>query len=138
MGNNLKTTEAIREDIDSNFTKYYKAFSSFIKEPGIIRDKCFEAIGDPELLSHFIFANDYLKVPPAVSFVAYYGEDIPPFIKGQDDYLKKGLGAFWGYVFRYILLYDNAESTWVVPMNNKNIKTASIFTGGKRGVKVVK
>jgi len=133
-----KSTSEIRQSLEANFTRYYKAFSGFLKTPGTIRDRCFDAIADPALLSHLIFANDYLKIPPVVSFVAYYGDEIPEFVKGQDDYLKKGLGAFWGYVFRYILEYENAESVWVVPMNSKNIKTASIFTGGSQGITIIK
>jgi len=124
---NISANEII-ERFDNEYSKVYKSFKTFWDTDSMYKDLIMQTLTDPELLGHIIFANDYLKVPPVISFIAYYSEKIPPFEKGKDDYVKKGIGSVFWFLFRYVLGYDGRpENVWVAHMNEKGVKTASWF-----------
>jgi hypothetical protein len=71
-----------------------------------------------------------LKIPPVISFISYYSEIVPEFVKGKDDYVKKAIGSAFGYLFRFVFGYtEKPENIWVAHLNEKGIRTASRFAG---------
>lgn len=83
-------------------------------------------INNEELLSNIKFANDYLDIPPILSYVRYR-KDIYNSVVDRKD--KIALGACFGYLYqfgRYAGEYYEAKSVWVGDKVTQ-IKTASFF-----------
>lgn len=114
----ISSNEIIKK-INEEFANTYKAHSCFINS-GVLWDKCIETIKDEELLNHIIFCNDVLKIPPVKVFLLTCDEDF----SNLTDFDKTCLGAFWGFVFKFALGYDNQKSTSIL---TKGIKTATYF-----------
>lgn len=83
------------------------------------------SLTDEKLYEHIVFCNDVLKLPPVYVFVKYYN------IGGLTDAEKRGLGACFGYLFRFSgkYSYKNAVPVWVGD-EKTGIKNASYFTRG--------
>ena len=86
---------------------------------------------DRELLSHIIFCNDLLRIPPVKTFLLYYAQD---FIRmtGREDaalepFVKKAIGAFWGMVFKFVLGYRDQESVSISLNQRFFVRTATCF-----------
>ncbi|MDR3332494.1 MAG: hypothetical protein LBT08_07685 [Synergistaceae bacterium] len=99
-------------------------------------DKCMEAISNRDLLLHIVFANNLFEIPPVKTFLLYYRKDFT-VITGRpdarlDDFVKKGIGAFWGMVFRFVLDYQDKKSVSVSMSEFFGVKTATCF-GMPRG-----
>ncbi|MEG1254909.1 hypothetical protein [Clostridium sp.] len=112
------TTQDILEKIDKEFTIKYKPFSKF-KNSGQLWDMCINLVKNPDLLNKLIFANDILNIPPVEVFVS-----INNTISEITDYDKKALGAFWGFVFKFVFEYRNQRSKCIT---TKAIRTATYF-----------
>lgn len=95
-------------------------------------DKCMEALADRELLSHIIFCNDLFRIPPVKTFLTYYMQDFIAMTGDEnavlDVYVKKGIGAFWGMVFKFALQYRGQESVSVSMNQTFLLKTATCFS----------
>lgn len=113
------TTQSIATHVEMQFPAHYCHFREFQESPDyrLYWDKCMEAVRDRELLSHIIFCNDLLRIPPIKTFLLYYEQDLIR-ITGREDaalelFVKKAIGAFWGMVFKFTLGYQDQESVSV-------------------------
>ncbi|MDO6354811.1 hypothetical protein Q3V94_06925 [Caloramator sp. CAR-1] len=122
------TSDEILQKIYEGFNKIYKAFNNFV-DSGFLWEECIKTVKDTDLMNKIIFCNDILNVPPVKVFVLV-NEKIP---SNLTDYEKKAIGAFWGYVFKFVFGYRNQRS---VPINVKGIKTATTFFDVKEQIVV--
>ena len=72
------TTQSIATHVEMQFPAHYCHFREFQESPDyrLYWDKCMEAVRDRELLSHIIFCNDLLRIPPIKTFLLYYEQDL--------------------------------------------------------------
>lgn len=120
----------IKSQINSDFTKVYRAQSNF-PNSGYLWNECINTISNPTLMNNIIFCNDIMKIPPVKTFLIS-NENIIMELSNEE---KKAIGAFWGFVFKYVLGYKNQKES--VPVNTKGVKKASRFYDNEIEVKVV-
>lgn len=120
----------IVDKINKDFGNHYKPFSNF-KNSGVIWDECIKAVNDLELMNHIIFCNDVLEIPPVKTFLAANTTLTGPF----SDIEKKSIGAFWGFIFKFVFNYKSQKDS--VPVNLKSIKTATYYYDIDMPVKVI-
>ena len=132
----------IAEQVEARFSDCYRHFKEFQESPDYrpYWDKCMEALRDRELLSHIIFCNDLLRIPPIKTFLLYYAQD---FIRmtGREDaalepFVKKAIGAFWGMVFKFVLGYRDQESVSISLNQRFFVRTATCFQNPVQPVKL--
>ena len=115
------STAEIAQRIAAEFIQKYKAFSNF-PQSGKVWDECLAAVQDAKLMNNLIFCNDVLQIPPVKVFLLANAT-----IGGQlTDEEKKSIGAFWGFVFKFVFRYKNQKSVSVRVANN-NLKSATYF-----------
>lgn len=128
------TTIDIIKNIETNFSKVYAHFQDFQRNNDYKAywDKCIEAVGDREFLSHVIFCNDVFSIPPVKTFLTYYRDyfiSLSDKPKAElDVFVKKSIGAFWGMVFKTVLKYQEQKSVSVSMYDYFIVKTASCFS----------
>jgi|GEM_PF-6223326 len=94
---------------------------------------CKKAVQDTRLLNGIIFCNDVLQVPPVKTFViankkaiekikVKYGEP------AKDSPVNRCIGAFWGYIFRFILNYDTPINGVSISLKETNGDALTIVT----------
>ena len=82
-------------------------------------------------LDKIIFANDILCVPPTKTFLEFYKLINPSVNSGSFQFTgtqSQKIGAFWGFVFQFVLDYKRYEKA--VPVNTLGVKKASRFVKG--------
>lgn len=104
------------------FTQIYKGTATFCETKYF--DKFIELLGDEIVLEHIKFANDVLGVPPVESMIKYYRTFFNEVMLPSE---KQGLGACFGYLYRFIYKNYEAEQVWVGDTKITGIKTASVF-----------
>ncbi|MDW7656392.1 MAG: hypothetical protein SCM11_04370 [Bacillota bacterium] len=124
---NSCSIDGLEDKILKGFSYVYRANKEFLTLDDPYRHRCFEAIQDRELMKHIVFNNDYLKIPPVYTFLCYYAEQEPKLEPADDPWIKKSVGAFWGYVFRKVFGYENAHND-LLPGRKLNFRSASYFT----------
>ncbi|MCE5221183.1 MAG: hypothetical protein LLF98_07925 [Clostridium sp.] len=122
------TIEKIINELKNEFPKAYRAFGGFV-EAGPLWNMCIDTIMDAELMNHIIFCNDVLKMPPVKVFLLANESDFD-----ITDYERKFLGAFWGFIFKFVFKYNNQKSTSI---STKGIKSATYFYECESKIKVV-
>ena len=132
----------IAEQVETRFSNCYRHFKEFQESPDYrpYWDKCMEAVRDQELLSHIIFCNDLLRIPPIKTFLLYYEQDLIR-ITGREDaalelFAKKAIGAFWGMVFKFALGYQDQESVSVSLNQHFFVRTATYFKNPVEQIKL--
>lgn len=132
------TLENIPAQVEQHFSDNYRHFKEFQLSPEYrpYWDKCMEAVKDRELLSHIIFCNDLLHIPPVKTFLLYYEGDFVS-ITGREDaaldtFVKKAIGAFWGMVFKFALGYRDQESVSISLNHKFFVRTATYFKNPTR------
>ena len=95
-------------------SKYYNLFLELLK--------------DDELLDKIKFANDVLGVPPIKTFIVFEREYLKKdiFNEKMSPVAKRGLGACFGYLYKFIYKGYESEQTWFND-EKTGIKTASYF-----------
>ena len=123
----------ITKQVEDRFSTSYRHFKEFQESPDYrpYWDKCMETVRDRELLSHIIFCNDLLRIPPVKTFLLYYEQDFIR-ITGREDaalepFVKKAIGAFWGMVFKFVLGYREQESVSISLNQRFFVRTATYF-----------
>ena len=123
----------IAEQVEAHFSVCYRHFKEFQESPDYrpYWAKCMETVRDRELLSHIIFCNDLLHIPPVKTFLLCYGQDLIR-ITGREDaalepFVKKAIGAFWGMVFKFVLGYRDQESVSISLNQRFFVRTATCF-----------
>ena len=122
------TTKQIEEKLYNGFSSKYKAFGGFIDSE--YWQLCLAAVKDEELLGHIIFCNDVLRIPPTHTFLR-----ARPIAEELSEFDKRAIGAFWGYVFRFVFGYNVREN---VTARVNSVRTATVFSGVKEPVEIVK
>ena len=125
------STAEIAQRIAAEFIQKYKAFSNF-PQSGKVWDECLAAVQNAKLMNHLIFCNDVLQIPPVKVFLL-----ANTTIGGQlTDEEKKSIGAFWGFVFKFVFGYKNQKSVSVRVADN-NLKSATYFFDCPQEIEVV-
>ena len=112
-----------------NFLKTYKGTAAMLMEQEESYYALFkELLQDEELLGHIRFANDVLCVPPLKSFVLYERDVLKRdvFQTKMSAVAKRGLGACFGYLYKFIYGGYDSEQCWFND-EKTGIKTASYF-----------
>lgn len=122
------TTKQIEEKLYEGFSSKYKAFGGFIDSE--YWQCCLAAVKDETLLGHIIFCNDVLRIPPTHTFLR-----ARPIAEELSEFDKRAIGAFWGYVFRFVFGYNFREN---VTARVNSVRTATVFSGIKEPVEIVK
>lgn len=125
------TTEEIVEKIYEGFSSKYKAFGKFI-DSGEYWDMCLDAVRDRELMGHIIFCNDVLNIPPTHTFLRFNEEKLKD--KQLNEFEKRSVGAFWGYVFKFVFGYQFQKS---VTAKVNSVRTASYFFAPKTKIEII-
>jgi hypothetical protein len=125
----IYATEQVVSEIGERFGKIYRAFGGFI-ESGELWDECISAVRNVELMNNIIFCNDVHEIPPVLTFLRVLNvqEDLAEFE-------KRSIGAFWGFVFKFIFNYRNQRS---VSARVNTVKTATYFYDVKGKVVIVR
>ena len=113
---------------EQEFLRVYRGTESFVTTEGKYYKPFLELLQDKELLERIKFANDVLHIPPIKTFILYEREYLKKdiFNEKMSPVAKRGLGACFGYLYKFIYKGYESEQTW---FNDKatGIKTASYF-----------
>ena len=112
------TTAAIKTSIYTDFHKKYKAFGDFV-DSGELWDMCISAIFNVTLINNIIFCNDIHQIPPVNTFLK-----VMQISRDLTELEKRSVGAFWGFVFKFVFGYRNQKS---VAARVNTVKTATYF-----------
>jgi hypothetical protein len=119
----------IIQQIDERFPSTYKAFGPFI-DSGELWDACIDTVQDVKLLEHIIFCNDIHQIPPVHTFLRAnrtIGRDL-------SETEKRSVGAFWGFVFKFVFGYRNQRS---VTARVNTVRTASYFFDAPGNIEII-
>ena len=102
--------------INADFEKVYKG----VRMSGVIFGECMKAVNDVSLMKKIIEQNN-TGIPPVKTFL----DSSSALTGGFSSYEKRCIGAFWGFVFKFIFKYRiQIKNT---PINIKGIDTASLY-----------
>ena len=119
----------IKSEIYDRFSKTYKAFGDFV-DSGELWDACIAAVSDGILLGHIIFCNDIHQIPPVHTFLRVRRD-----IRGDLTELeKRSIGAFWGFVFKFVFGYRNQKS---VTARVNTVRTATYFFDTPEDIEII-
>lgn len=119
---------------EEDFLKTYKGTEKFVTDEGREYYLLFlELLKNDELLSHIKFANDVLGEPPLKTFILHEREYLKKgvFAKKMTPVQKRGIGACFGYLYKFIYGGYESEQSWFND-EKTTIKTASYFFKKKR------
>ena len=122
------TSSEIINKINSDFSSVYKPFSNF-PNSGVLWNECINTIKDAKLLNNIIFCNDVLQIPPVKVFLA--AKNISTVLTDDN---KKSIGAFWGFVFKFVFGYRNQKS---VSIRINSVKSATYFFDVPQDIEVI-
>ena len=113
---------------EQDFLRTYRGTESFITTERKYYKLFLELLQDDELLEKIKFANDVLCVPPIKTFIIYEREYLKKdvFSEKMSSIAKRGLGACFGYLYKFIYKGYESEQTWFND-EKTGIKTASYF-----------
>ncbi len=134
----ILTVEEIVQSTSQNFSVKYPHFKEFQTDKAYFPywKLCVQALQDRDLLGHIIFCNDLFCIPPIKTFLCFYADALVS-ITGQsdarlEDYIKKSLGAVWGYVFKALFSYAGQKSVSVSLNRQFMLKTATYYTNPQK------
>lgn len=122
------TSSEIINKINSDFSSVYKPFSNF-PNSGVLWNECINTVKDAKLLNNIIFCNDVLQIPPVKVFLA--AKNISTILTDDN---KKSIGAFWGFVFKFVFGYRNQKS---VSIRINSVKSATYFFDVPQDIEVI-
>jgi len=117
----------IKSSIHEDFHKKYKAFGDFV-DSGELWDMCLSTIFDVTLINSIIFCNDIHQIPPVNTFLK-----VVQVSRDLTELEKRSVGAFWGFVFKFVFGYRNQKS---VAARVNTVKTATYFYDVSESVSV--
>lgn len=124
------SSSSIISKINSDFTSVYRPQSNF-PSSGALWNECINTINDVRLMNNIIFCNDVMKIPPVKTFLMANKAVISPFSNEE----KKAMGAFWGFVFKFVFGYTQQKDN--VPINTKDVKKAAYFYDVADSIQVI-
>lgn len=113
---------------EQDFLRTYRGTESFVTGESKYYNLFLELLRDGELLEKIKFANDVLGIPPVKTFISYQREYLKKdiFNEGMSSVAKRGLGACFGYLYKFIYGGYESEQSWFND-EKTGIKTASYF-----------
>ena len=113
---------------EQDFLRTYRGTESFVTNESKYYKLFLELLKDEELLDKIKFANDVLGIPPIKTFIIYEREYLKRdiFNEKMSSIAKRGLGACFGYLYKFIYKGYESEPTWFND-EKTGIKTASYF-----------
>lgn len=113
---------------ERDFLRTYRGSEKFVTNESRYYDLFLELLQDEALLEKIKFANDVLGVPPLKTFVLYEREYLKKDIFNEEmsSVAKRGLGACFGYLYKFIYGGYESEQSWFND-EKTGIKTASYF-----------
>lgn len=140
IGRRTMNNDLLLSTIESGFAERYSNFKEFQTDSVFkpLWDLCMKTVADSQQLNIIVFCNDTYEMPPVKVFVDLNRSDIEALCQSESTslfdengrfktYTKQSLGAFWGMVFRFGLLYQDRKSVFVVREKYFGISTASRF-----------
>lgn len=123
----IDVKEIIRR-LEADFKSTYRPYAYFTSNPLWIM--CIETVKNVKLMNNIIFCNDVLLLPPVKVFLMSNNNlsDL------TTDYEKKAIGAFWGFVFKFVFGYISQKE---ISISTKGVKSAAYFYGCNKNVEVV-
>lgn len=120
---------------EEKFLKTYKGTETFIETEREYYALFLELLQDEALLAHIRFANDVLGVPPLKTFILYEREYLQKDVFNQkmSPIAKRGLGACFGYLYKFIYGGYESEQCWFndcdkeTPTRKTGVITASYY-----------
>lgn len=113
---------------EKKFLETYKGTTTFVNSERSYYLLFLELLKDDELLAHIRFANDVLNIPPLKTFIFFernvMKKDV--FREKLSPVAKRGLGACFGYLYKFIYGGYESEPSWFNDALT-GIKTASYF-----------
>lgn len=128
------TMEEIVQQTGRDFAVKYPHFKEFQTSGAYAPywNLCLQALQDRDLLGHIVFCNDLFGIPPVKTFLCNYAEELKAITGCEDaqlsDYVKKSVGAVWGFVFKSIFEYGGQKSVSVSLNRMFMVKTATCYT----------
>ncbi|MDE6060689.1 MAG: hypothetical protein K2G31_04395 [Clostridia bacterium] len=122
---------------EQDFLNTYRGMVRFVTDESEYYNLFLKLLQDDELLRNIKFANDVFGIPPIKTFIIYERDYLKKdvFNKEMSAIAKRGLGACFGYLYKFIYKGYDSEQSWFNDCDeNKQktgIKTASYFI--KRG-----
>lgn len=123
----------MKEKLEREFLIKYKNFKNF--KEGDFKpyfDLCMKSLDNYKFFTYMKTCNDLNKIPPVKSFLLYYEKEVLDLIGDDetlDTYCKRGIGAFFGMLFKYVLGYSKQAKSIKITLNKRfKISTASVFT----------
>lgn len=118
---------------EQDFLRTYRGTETFVTNESKYYKLFLELLQDDELLEKIKFANDVLGIPPIKTFILYQREYIKKdiFYEKMSAIAKRGLGACFGYLYKFIYGGYESEQSWFND-DNTGIKTASYFIKRER------
>ena len=113
---------------EQEFLRIYRGTESLVTTESKYYKLFLELLHDDDLLKKIKFANDVLKIPPIKTFIIYEREYLNKdvFNEKMSHVAKRGLGACFGYLYKFIYKGYESEQTWFND-DKTGIKTASYF-----------
>lgn len=113
---------------EENFLKTYKGSETFVTTEREYYALFLNLLKDEDLLARIRFANDVLCIPPLKTFVLYERDYLKNdvFNREMSAIAKRGLGACFGYLYKFIYGGYESEQSWFND-EKTTIKTASCF-----------
>ena len=113
---------------EQEFLRIYRGTESFVTNEKKYYNAFLQLLNDETILKHIKFANDVLGIPPIKTFILYERDYLHKdiFNEKMSPIAKRGLGACFGYLYKFIYGGYESEQTW---FNDEltTIKTASYF-----------
>ena len=110
-----------------DFLKRYRGTETFVTEEKKYYNAFLKLLENEALLQNIKFSNDELHIPPIRTFITYernHGSVL--FDERMSSVAKRGLGACFGYLYRFMYGGYESEQTWYND-EKTGIKTASYF-----------
>lgn len=128
------STNQILSSIYTDFANTYKNAAPFVNS-GALWDFCITTLSNPISVSCIIFAND-LEVPPVKSLLQLYKKNVQPVDTFQFTAQEsQWLGSLMGYVFKYVLGYQDQKER--IQVKQYGVKTATRFYNPKSVIDIV-
>ncbi len=97
---------------------------------------CVQTLQNRDLLGQIVFCNDLFNIPPVKTFLCYHAQEIKNITGREDaalsDFVKKAIGAVWGYVFKFVFEYAGQKSVSVSLNKLFLMKTATYYTNPQK------
>lgn len=130
----IVTVDEIVQRVNQEFAQKYPHFKEFQTDGAYFSywRLCVQALQDRDLLGHIIFCNDLFGIPPMKTFLCNFEAELKEITGRPDamlaDYVKKSIGAVWGYVFKTVFEYAGQKSVSVSLNKVFMLKTATCYT----------